>query len=74
MSKFAHFRDFSRDEIVETSYQVIALLRLCEATAWVLNENGPPVHQQRASAMHEALKLALELQGLVHDTIEMQEG
>lgn len=69
MSRFAHFRDFSRDEIIQTSYEVLAIMHLCERASREDNYDS-----RCAGAIAQVLNLALELHGLVHDTLEMHEG
>jgi hypothetical protein len=72
MSRIVPHGDMSASEIVQCSYDAMAIVALCENTAWDIAERGP--NGTLVGNMNIALKLALELMGAVHDALENHEG
>lgn len=72
MSRFVPHGDMSADEIVQCSYDAMAIVALCEITTWDISEREPNTGTL-AGNVSTALKLALELMGAVHDTLEVYE-
>jgi hypothetical protein len=60
------------DQIIQCSYEAMAIIALCENTAWDLSERGE--NAELAEGISKALKLAMELLGPVHDALEVHEG
>ncbi|SFJ57304.1 hypothetical protein [Aerobium aerolatum] len=61
------------EQIIEASYQVAALLTLCECAAWSLRNNMADLALV-SDSIHTALLMAKDLHGSVHDFIEAGEG
>jgi hypothetical protein len=72
MSRLIPCRDMSADQVIQCSYDAMAIIALCENTAWDLSERGE--NAQLAGNISTALKLAGELLDAVHDTLEIHEG
>jgi hypothetical protein len=72
MSRFIPHGDMTTDQILRCSYEIGAILRLCEAAAWAW-QNGS-TEANLAGATVQALQLAHELLEPVHDAIELHEG
>jgi hypothetical protein len=72
MSRFVHFRELSADEVVKCSYDMLAILDLCKSIADTAQINDR-ARIADMSNIGSALGLAMELAGLIHDTIETQE-
>lgn len=72
MSRFIPCRDMSADQIIQCSYDAMAIIALCENTACDLSERGE--NAQLAGSISTALKLVAELLAPVHDTLEIHEG
>lgn len=72
MSRFIHSRDMSSTDLLKCSDDALAIISLCENTAWDLAERGE--NAQLAGNISDALKLATELLGVVHDALETHEG
>lgn len=72
MSRIVPHGDMTAAEIIQCSYDAMALIRLCENTAWDLTNRGH--NAEHTNAISDALKLALELMGPVHDALEAHEG
>lgn len=72
MTRLAHYRAMTTDEIVQCGYDAMAIVSLCENAAQdlaVRGENG-----NLAGDIGIALKLALKLISALHDTIEMSKS
>lgn len=61
------------EQIIERSYQVGALLILCESAAWAMRNNMAD-SAEVSDSMHLALQMAKDLHASVHDFIEVSEG
>ncbi len=72
MSRIVPHSDMTAAEIIQCSYDAMAIVRLCENTAWDLTNRGH--NSEHTDAISAALKLALELMGPVHDALEQHEG
>lgn len=68
MTRLANIREMTTDDIVECSYAAMAIVDLC---AFVLDEHED---RPRPNGLPCALRLASELMGAVHDTLETNEG
>ena len=78
MSRFIPHTDMSADELIQCSYQALAVLSLCESAAWAI-EGGSSAQSraeidQIADSIGSGLRLAIELLGPVHDALECHEG
>lgn len=71
MSRFIPHRDMTTDQIIDTSYDVMALMSVAEAVARVLEENSDP---GTAAALARLLALTGELYAPLHDALESHEG
>lgn len=69
MSRLADHRDMTADEVVDCSYDALALIALCEAVSRDLSEIGSG-NAILSGAISRALALAGELLEPVHDTLE----
>ncbi len=72
MARIVPHGDMSAAEITQCSYDAMAIVALCENTAWDLAERGP--NGTLSGNISIALKLALELMAPVHDALESHEG
>lgn len=72
MSRLVPHGDMTAAEIIQYSYDAMAIVRLCEKTAWDLINRGH--NSEHTDAISAALKLALELMAPVHDALERSEG
>lgn len=61
------------EQIIESSYQVTALLTLCECAAWSMRNNMADIALV-SDSVHTALLMAKELHASVHDFLEVSEG
>ncbi len=69
---FIPHRDMSADQVIQCSYAAMAIINLCDAAAFDLSENGE--NAQLAGSVSRGLKLAAELLGVIHETLESHEG
>lgn len=72
MSRLIPHGDMSADQIIQCSYDAMAVLRLCEGAAWAM-ENGDD-RSSLADAIGAGLRVAQELLSVVHDALESHEG
>lgn len=68
MSRFVDVRDMSREEIIDTSYQVLALLRLCMLASRSIHDGD--YDRAMAGDIAMVIELVNDLAGIVHDSIE----
>jgi hypothetical protein len=73
MSRFIPQSDMTADEIVQCSYDVMAILHLCDQAAWSIC-NGSGHIETVADSIGCATRLALDLMAPVHDALEAHEG
>lgn len=66
MSIFISHRDMSANDLMKCSYQAQAIIRLCSLVA-----NDPA---GTGSDIGDALVVALEMVGVMHDALETHEG
>lgn len=71
MSRLIPPGDMTADQIIDTSYDLMALLTVAEAVARVIHD-GP--ESPMAGALARILALASELYAPLHDTLEGHEG
>ncbi|ESZ53269.1 MULTISPECIES: hypothetical protein [unclassified Mesorhizobium] len=71
MSRFIDHRDMSADQIMSCCIQAAAIVRVCGAAAWAIQEGG---HVNMATSIVDALAAADELLGPVTDALEGHEG
>lgn len=74
MSRFVPQGDMSADEIVKCVVQARAVIQLCEAAAWSIQNSGDPEIPQMAENVQFALQLAGDLLVPVQDALESHEG
>lgn len=73
MSRIVPHGDMSADEIIQCSYDAMAIIELCRAAAD--NESEADGKERRViGAIGTVLRLAGELLGPVHDALESHEG
>ncbi len=72
MSRLLPHRAMTADDVIQCSYDALAIIDLCENAAWDLSERGE--NARLAGSISTALKLATELLSTVHDTLEIHEG
>ena len=73
MSRFIPQSDMTRDQLVQCSYDVMAILHLCDHAAWSIC-NGSGHIETIADSVGTATRLALDLMAVVHDALEAHEG
>ncbi|WP_406873312.1 hypothetical protein WHT83_06340 [Aminobacter sp. P9b] len=61
------------DQIIQCSYEASAMLCLCEAAAWAI-QNGENSPEELAGAIVAGMQLARDLVGVMHDALESHEG
>ncbi len=72
MSRIVPHGDMTAAEIIQCSYDAMAIVALCESATWNIMEKGE--NGTLTGNVSAALKLALELMGEVHDALESHEG
>ena len=72
MSRFIPHSDMTADELLQCSYQAVAILRLCECASWAMQNGGNVT--DLADSSGSGLRLAIDLLGPVHDALEQHEG
>lgn len=66
-------RTLLSEQIIERSYQLGAILILCETASWAMR-NDAADSAEISDSMHLALQMAKDLHASVHDFIEAGEG
>jgi len=75
MSRFINQRDMSALEVYRCCSEARAILNLCHAAAWTIqNTDSQHAIKQLADDIGEATRLASELLDQVSDAIERHEG
>jgi hypothetical protein len=72
MSRFVPQRDMSADEIIRSSTEASAILRLCEAAAWSIQNGEPPT--DLSDAIVAGMRIARDLMEVMHDALVSHEG
>lgn len=72
MNRFIPHRDMSADDLMATSYQAAAIIRLCESAAWAIQNGGDA--ENLADAIGAGLRAAYDMVGVMHDALESHEG
>jgi hypothetical protein len=72
MSRFVPQGDMTAEDVIDCSYQALAICRLCEAAAWSIQNGETPV--DLADAIGSGMRLARDLIGVMHDALETHEG
>ncbi len=72
MTRFILHGDMTADQVMQCSYEASAILRLCEAAAWAIQNGETPA--DLASAIASGMRIARDLIGVVHDALEIHEG
>ena len=72
MSRFVPQADMSADEIIDCSYQALAICRLCETAAWSIQNGETPI--ELSDAIVTGMRLARDLIAVMHDALESHEG
>ncbi|MBT1155710.1 hypothetical protein J1C56_08910 [Aminobacter anthyllidis] len=72
MTRFIPHGDMTADQIMRCSYEASAILRLCEAAAWAIQNGETPV--DLADAIGAGTRVARDLLGVLHDALESHEG
>lgn len=72
MSRFIPQAEMSTDDIIDCSYQALAICRLCEAAAWSIQNGETPA--DLADAIGSGMRLARDLISVAHDALETHEG
>jgi hypothetical protein len=72
MSRFVPQGDMSAEDIMDCSYQALAICRLCEAAAWSI-QNGEDA-TDLSDAIASGMRLARDLIAVMHDALETHEG
>lgn len=72
MSRFIPHRDMTADQIMATSYQAAAIIRLCESAAWAI-QNGDD-STSLSDAIGAGLRAAQEMIGVMHDALASHEN
>jgi hypothetical protein len=70
MSRFAPQADMTADEIIECSYDLLAILHVAEIAAMHLHDQHSEV---TADSLARVLSLAVELHAPMHDALEAHE-
>ena len=73
MSRFHQSADMTAKDLFDCSYQAVAVIQLCEAAAWAI-QNSEKNDPLLVDAIGSALALARDLLGPVHDMLEIHEG
>jgi len=71
MTRLVDHRDMTRQEILECSYEALAIVSTCAMALDGINEENV---DKTAGDIALALRSALELLGPVHDALESHEG
>jgi hypothetical protein len=71
MSRFIPQGDMTADQIIDNSYDLLALLRVVEVAAMKLHDEHSP---EVACSLSRLISLAVELHAPVHDALEGHEG
>ncbi|RWI46387.1 MAG: hypothetical protein EOQ93_29935 [Mesorhizobium sp.] len=71
MSRFIPQSDMSADQIMACCIQASAIIRICGAAAWSIQNDGD---RNLATSIVDALAAADELLGPVMDALESHEG
>lgn len=74
MSRFVPQRDMSADDIVKCAIQARAIIQLCEAAAWSIQNSREDEIPQIAENAQFALQLAADLLEPVQGALESHEG
>lgn len=72
MTRIINHQDMSAAQVMQCSYDAMAIVALCENTAWNLSERGE--NRELASAISTALKVVAMLLEPVHEALEQHEG
>jgi len=72
MTRLIHHREMTASEIIQTSYDAMAIVSLCKFVANDLSERSGS-HATLLGEIGTALKLAESLMEVVHGIIEMHE-
>lgn len=72
MSRFIPHQDMTADEIMSTSYQAAAIIRLCETAAWAIQNGGNAT--VLSDAIGAGLRAAQEMIGVMQDALASHEG
>lgn len=72
MRRLIPHTDMNAAQIVDCSYQALALVDLCENAAWTIQNGGNA--ETLSDAIGAAMRLARELLEPVHDALERHEG
>ncbi|UVK39933.1 hypothetical protein LHFGNBLO_001348 [Mesorhizobium sp. AR10] len=71
MSRLIDHREMTADQIMACCIQAAAIMQVCEATAWSIQNGGDA---NLAGSIEDALTIARELLGPVTDALESHEG
>lgn len=71
MSRFIPHGDMTAEQILDNSYDLLAVLLVGEAAAKHLHDNHEPA---LADSLSRLFALAVELHGPLHDALESHEG
>jgi len=74
MSRFVPQRDMSADEITKCLIQARAVIQLCEAAAWSIQNSREAEIPLIAENVQFAMQLAADLLVPVQDALESHEG
>ena len=74
MSRLVPQRDMSADAIVKRAIQARAVIQLCEAASWSIQNSSNEEIPQIAENVQFALQLAADLLVPVQDALESHEG
>lgn len=77
MSRLIDHRDMTADQIMDCCIQATAIMHLCEAAAWSIQNGGDAnayTFGETAGSIKGALAAARELLGPVTDALESHEG
>ncbi|MFU0504035.1 hypothetical protein [Pseudaminobacter sp. NGMCC 1.201702] len=72
MSRFIPQTDMSADQLMDCSYQAQALIHLCQFVAERISSGDEAA--RLGGEIEQALALAGEFAGIMHDALERQEG